>query len=125
MYQAFDGNAIGVKVDFEEAVELAAHFEFDGIYLNVPYLMANGPETVVQMLEEASRKSAQWLVMTEGPAKPFDVLPPLPAASPVLTTSKGTLIPVTEIDYSHAGAGAVLPNCSYACKRVALDEPSR
>lgn len=80
---------------------------------------------VVQMLEEGARKSAQWIVMTEGPAKPFDMLPPLPAASPVLTTSKGTLIPVAELDYSHTGAGALLPNCAYACRRVALDEPSR
>lgn len=60
MYQAFGAGAIGVSVGFEEAVELAAHFGFEGVSLDVGYAMENGPETVVQMLEERNLQSAGW-----------------------------------------------------------------
>jgi len=60
MYPAFEGGAIGVNVRYDEAVELAAHFGFEGICLNVSYLMETGPETVVQMLYERGLQSAGW-----------------------------------------------------------------
>ncbi len=60
MYRAFDGGAVGVNVDFEEAVELAAHYGFEGVCLNVGYLMENGPATVVQMLTERSLEPGGW-----------------------------------------------------------------
>lgn len=60
MFRAFEGGAIGVKVSYEEAVELAAHYGFEGIYLNTGYLAENGPETVVQMLYERGLQSAGW-----------------------------------------------------------------
>jgi sugar phosphate isomerase/epimerase len=60
MYRAFEGGAIGVKAPYDEAVELAAHFGFEGICLNVGYLMETGPETVVQMLDERGLQSAGW-----------------------------------------------------------------
>lgn len=60
MYTAFGAQAIGVDVPFDEAVELAAHFGFEGIYLDVGYLERTGPETVVQMLEERSLQAAGW-----------------------------------------------------------------
>lgn len=60
MYRAFEGGAIGVNVGYEEAVELAAHFGFEGICLNVNYAMENGPETIVQMLYERGLQSAGW-----------------------------------------------------------------
>ncbi|KPK65262.1 MAG: hypothetical protein AMK73_03525 [Planctomycetes bacterium SM23_32] len=60
MFRAFEGGAIGVSVSYEEAVELAAHFAFEGICLNVAYAMENGPETVVQMLDERGLQSGGW-----------------------------------------------------------------
>lgn len=60
MYKAFDGGAIGVKASFEEGVQLAAHFGFEGMCLNLGYLRANGPDAVVQMLEERNLQSAGW-----------------------------------------------------------------
>jgi sugar phosphate isomerase/epimerase len=60
MYKAFEGGAIGVSVSYDEAVELAAHYGFEGLYLNVGYLTENGPETVVQMLYERGLQSAGW-----------------------------------------------------------------
>jgi len=60
MYPAFGGQAIGVDVPFDEAVELAAHFGFEGVYLDVGYLERTGPGTVVQMLEERSLQPAGW-----------------------------------------------------------------
>ncbi len=62
MYRAFNGGPIGVDVPFDEAVELAAHYGFDGIYLDLDYLLRRGPGTVVQMLEERSLKAAGWLL---------------------------------------------------------------
>ena len=58
MYSAFASGAIGVKASFEEAAELAAHFGFEGIYLDLDYLMEVGPETVVYMLEERGLRAA-------------------------------------------------------------------
>jgi sugar phosphate isomerase/epimerase len=60
MYKAFDGGPLGLRLDFEEAVQLAAHHGFDGIYLDVPYLLENGPETVVQEIEERALRAAGW-----------------------------------------------------------------
>ncbi|MFW6189087.1 MAG: sugar phosphate isomerase/epimerase family protein [Planctomycetota bacterium] len=62
MYSAFSGGAIGVNVGFEEAVELAAHYGFEGIYLDLGYLLEEGPETIVYMLEERSLKPAGWVL---------------------------------------------------------------
>lgn len=60
MYKTFAGGPIGVKAGFEEAVELAAHFGFEGVSLDVGYAAENGPETVVQMLEERNLKPGGW-----------------------------------------------------------------
>jgi len=79
---------------------------------------------VLQRLPEGARTSAKWIVYTEGPTKPFEILPAPPGIAPRLTTSRGVLVPVAEIDYSHSGPGAVLPNCGYACAELAVDEPT-
>jgi sugar phosphate isomerase/epimerase len=60
MFRAFAGGPIGVKVGFDEAVEMAAHFGFEGIYLDPGYVTQNGPETVVQMLDERGLQAAGW-----------------------------------------------------------------
>ncbi|MHC4480504.1 MAG: sugar phosphate isomerase/epimerase family protein [Planctomycetota bacterium] len=60
MFRALAPGAIGLKADFEEAVQLAAHHGFEGISLDVGYVLANGPESVVQMLEERSLRPAGW-----------------------------------------------------------------
>ncbi len=60
MYTALGTQAIGVNVPFDEAVELAAHFGFRGIYLDTGYLERTGPEAVVQMLEERGLLAAGW-----------------------------------------------------------------
>jgi len=60
MFRAFAGGPIGVKVGFDEAVEMAAHFGFEGIYLDPGYVTQNGPETVVQMLDERNLQAAGW-----------------------------------------------------------------
>lgn len=60
MYAAFSGQAVGVTSPFDEAVELAAHHEFKGIYLDLGFLRSAGPETVVQLLEERSLEAAGW-----------------------------------------------------------------
>ena len=52
MFRALEGGAIGLEAGFDEAVELAAHFGFEGIGLDLGYLAENGPESVVQMLDE-------------------------------------------------------------------------
>lgn len=75
---------------------------------------------------ELARKSARWLVFTEGKAKPFEIRPAPPTgAPPLLTTSQGELIPVRELDYSSASASPTLPGCTYACAEISADEPSR
>lgn len=79
---------------------------------------------VVQMLEEGARKSAKWIIYTEGSVKPFEVLPAKPGVSPRLTTSKGTLIPTAELDMSDDSPGAILPNTAYICSAAAADEPT-
>jgi sugar phosphate isomerase/epimerase len=60
MYRVFAGGPIGVSANYEESVELAAHHGFDGVVLNAGYAQQNGPETVVQMLEERNLKSGGW-----------------------------------------------------------------
>jgi len=60
MYSALSSGAIGVKVGFEEAAELAAHAGFEGVYIDLGYLAQAGPETVVYMLEERGLKAAGW-----------------------------------------------------------------
>lgn len=60
MFLAFAGGAIGVRAGFEESVELAAHYGFDGVATDTGYLMQNGPETVVQMLEERNLRPGSW-----------------------------------------------------------------
>jgi sugar phosphate isomerase/epimerase len=60
MYQAFAGGPIGVRVGFEESVELAAHFGFRGVYLDTGYVVQAGPEAVVQMFEERGLEPAGW-----------------------------------------------------------------
>ena len=60
MYSAFAGGAIGVQAKFEEAAELAAHFGFEGIYLDLDHLMKDGAESVVYMLEERGLRAAGW-----------------------------------------------------------------
>jgi len=60
MYSALEGRSIGLAVGFEELVELAAHFGFGGVYLDLDYLDETGPETVVQMAEERHLKLAGW-----------------------------------------------------------------
>jgi sugar phosphate isomerase/epimerase len=60
MFKSFAGGPIGVNVGFEEAVELAAHYGFEGISMDVGYLMEHGPETVVQILEERDLKPGGW-----------------------------------------------------------------
>jgi sugar phosphate isomerase/epimerase len=47
-------------VGFDEAVELAAHHAFDGIYLHLTYLKDTGHEGVVQLLDERDLKPAGW-----------------------------------------------------------------
>jgi sugar phosphate isomerase/epimerase len=60
MFRVFAGWAIGVSANYEESVELAAHHGFDGVVLDMGYAQANGPETVVQMLEERNLRSGGW-----------------------------------------------------------------
>jgi sugar phosphate isomerase/epimerase len=60
MFRAFDGGAIGVSVSYDEAVELAAHFGFEGVCLNTAFAMENGPEAVVQLLDERGLQSGGW-----------------------------------------------------------------
>jgi sugar phosphate isomerase/epimerase len=60
MYSAFASGAIGVQAGFEEAVELAAHYGFEGVYLDLDYLLKVGAETVVYMLEERNLRAAGW-----------------------------------------------------------------
>lgn len=97
----------------------------DGASFDIWATVVPATTAMLQHLEEGVRKSTKWIVHTEGPVKPFEVLPAAPAATPVLTTSQGTLIPVGLLDFSNAQPGALLPNCSYACSEVAADEPSR
>jgi len=60
MYRVFAGAPIGVRVGFEEAVELAAHFGFEGVALDTGYAMQNSAEAVVQMLEEHGLLAGAW-----------------------------------------------------------------
>ncbi len=60
MFKSFSGGPIGVRAGFEEAVQLAAHYGFEGVSTDVGYLMEHGPETVVQMLEERDLKPGGW-----------------------------------------------------------------
>ena len=79
---------------------------------------------MIQLIPEGARASAKWIVYTEGKSKPFEIFPVPPGVAPRLTTSRGVLVPLAEIDYSHAGPGSVLPNCAYACATEATDEPT-
>ena len=86
MYRSLSGGPIGVRVDFEKAVELAAHFGFEGVALDSGYAMTAGPETVVQMLEERNLKPGGWGLPVRflGPDEDFQAqlakLPPVAEA---------------------------------------------
>ena len=60
MYRVFAAGPIRVKLNFEESVELAAHYGFDGVAIDTGYAMASSPETVVQMLEEHRLLPGAW-----------------------------------------------------------------
>ncbi len=60
MFNGLACGRIGVRVGFEESVELAARFGFEGVALDTGYAMENGPEAVVRMLEEKGLQSAGW-----------------------------------------------------------------
>jgi sugar phosphate isomerase/epimerase len=62
MYAAFGGQAVGVTPPFDEAVELAAHYGFKGIYLDLGFLRTAGPAGVVQLLEDRSLEAAGWVL---------------------------------------------------------------
>lgn len=92
MYRSFGGGAIGVNVSFEEGVELAAHFGFEGISLDAGYAMESGPETVVQMLDDRSLIPGGWglPVTLLGPEEGFRAaLEKLPAVADVCSRAGG------------------------------------
>jgi len=60
MFSVFAAGPIRVKVGFEESVELAARFGFDGVAIDTGYAMTASPETVVQMLEEHHMLPGAW-----------------------------------------------------------------
>lgn len=60
MYRTFAAGPIRVRVGFEESVELAAHFGFEGVVIDSGYALENGSETVVQMLEEHGLTPGAW-----------------------------------------------------------------
>ena len=60
MYSSLAGGPIGVSLGFEDVVEQAAHVGFGGVALNTGYAAENGPEAVVQMLEERGLKPGGW-----------------------------------------------------------------
>ncbi len=60
MYSVLGTGAIGVDIPFDEAVELAAHWGFEGISTDLSYVRKVGPETVVQMLEERNLRPGAW-----------------------------------------------------------------
>jgi sugar phosphate isomerase/epimerase len=60
MYRVFAAGPLRIRVGFEESVELAAHFGFDGVAVDTGYAMASSPETVVQMLEEHNLQLGAW-----------------------------------------------------------------
>ena len=86
--------------------------------------MQPAPAALVEQLEEGARKSAKWVVYTEGPTVPFELLPAHPAVTPRLSTTKGILVPLAVIDHTLDFPTAVLSNAAYICAEEAADEPS-
>jgi sugar phosphate isomerase/epimerase len=60
MYSVLGTRAIGVDAAFDEAVELAAHWGFEGIAIDTEAVKKAGPESIVQMLEERNLKPGAW-----------------------------------------------------------------
>lgn len=87
MFSGFNAGAIGVRVGFEEAVELAAHHGFEGVYIDTGYLLDQGAESVVYMLEERNLRPAGWNlpVRLSGAEQDFEAglqkLPPVAEAA--------------------------------------------
>jgi sugar phosphate isomerase/epimerase len=105
MYSAFSGGAIGVQAGFEESVELAAHFGFEGVFVDTGYLAQAGPETVVYMLEERNLHAAGWglPVRLLGDQAQFDEgLEKLPAIAAACSSARalrcGTWVPPASND---------------------------
>ncbi len=105
MYSAFASGAIGVQAGFEEAVELAAHHGFKGVYLDLDYLMEAGTETVVYMLEERNLHAAGWNLPVRllGDQAQYDVaLERLPAVAEACSGARavrcGTWVPPASDD---------------------------
>ncbi|NLW50514.1 MAG: TIM barrel protein [Candidatus Brocadiaceae bacterium] len=60
MFRVFAAGPIRVKAGFEESVELAARFGFDGVAIDPGYARSAGPETVVRMLRERGLQAGPW-----------------------------------------------------------------
>jgi len=60
VFTSLSPGAIGVRLPFDECVELAAHFGFEGISLDVGWAAKNGPSAVVQILEERDMRPGGW-----------------------------------------------------------------
>lgn len=73
-------------------------------------------QAMLDRLPEGARRSARWVIFAEPSTAAIDMGPP----PDILITSKGTLIPVGEADYTSHTSG--LPHVAYACAEVGADE---
>jgi len=71
----------------------------------------------IELLPEAARRSARWVVYTEGDVGRVSHLKP---GQIRFATSKGTLMPIAEID--HVAHVSGLPHVAYICAEVGSDE---
>ena len=77
-------------------------------------------QRVLERLPEGARASARWVIYVESATAAIS-LGGGPGVHPdVLTTSKGELIPVAEIDFVAHTTG--IPHVAYACAEVGGDE---
>jgi len=67
---------------------------------------------MIERLPEGARRSARWIIFAENPTPALSMTPPADR----LTTSKGVLIPIADIDFSTHTTG--LPHVAYACAEV-------
>ncbi len=77
-------------------------------------------QKVLDRLPEGARSSARWHVIVESPTAVISIGGDPLTVPDLLTTSKGDMIPVAEIDFVVHKTG--LPHVSYACAEVGADE---
>lgn len=91
-------------------------FSNDGSPVPLKVSVQPAPRAMIEIAGFGGRKSAMYAVYFEA-IHPFDIMPSgAGAAPPLISTSKGDLIPVAEANHSNTDPSAILPHTVYLCQ---------